>query len=344
MKKKIEYTVLIVGSGLVGQNLWRWLKWRHFPTSSVKIVGRTVKKLNIDGDTVQVEVASDDSFKDMDIVFFAGTEGEKGAAQQYRAVAKAHGCVVIDNGSDFRMSADVPLVIPEINPQALQGDPDFIANPNCSTAIILMAVAPLHRAFRLRRMVATTMQAVSGSGGGGIEDLSMQLSAYGQQVSLPRPLTYPYQIFDNIIPLIGGTNANGESSEEEKIRLETHKILGVEGINISATCVRVPVFNGHSAVVSLEFGRELSQGDAREVLSTAPGVKIIDAPESNQYPMPSLLGGRSTDVFVGRIRKDWGCNNGLTMFLCGDNVAKGAALNAVQIAEFLIGRVPPPVV
>ena len=234
------------------------------------------------------------------------------------------------------MDDRVPLVIPEINGEAMQGHSGFIANPNCSTIVALMAVAPLHRAFGLRRLVASTYQSVSGSGSAAVTELERQARAYAKGDAMTVE-AYPHQIAFNALPQIGSEKAEmpGYTSEEAKMLFETRKILGDDRIRVSATCVRVPVFVGHAESLNLEFERPVSPAAARDVLAQAAGVTVVDDISAGRYPMPLDAAGRD-DILVGRIRPDDSAENGLALFVAGDNLRKGAALNAVQIAEYLI--------
>jgi aspartate-semialdehyde dehydrogenase len=280
--------------------------------------------------------ASPEAFDGLDFAFFAGTEGAKGASQQYGWEAVARNVTVIDNGDDFRMDPRVPLVIPEVNPDALAGHQGFIANPNCSTIIGLMALAPLHKAAKIRRFVVSTYQSVSGTGRDAILELEQQVRAYAAGDAL-EVNTYPHQIAFNVLPHIGSLKPTmpGYTSEEAKMLFESRKILGDDGIRASATCVRVPVFYSHSEAINVEFERPVSPEEARQLLSAAPGVRVVDDVGEKQYPMPLSTEHRD-DVEVGRIRPDDSVENGLALFVCGDNIRKGAALNAIQIAEALI--------
>jgi aspartate-semialdehyde dehydrogenase len=250
--------------------------------------------------------------------------------------AVRRGAIVVDNGDDFRMDPRVPLVIPEVNPEALKQHQGFISNPNCSTIIALMAVAPLHRAFGVRRFVAVTYQSVSGTGRAAIEELEKQVQAYVAKEPLAVE-TYPHQIAFNVIPQIGGGKPQlpGFTSEEAKMLFETRKILGDEGIRVSATCVRVPVFYGHSEALHVELARPATVAEARQALARSPGVRVVDDLSKSEYPFPLQVAGRD-EVLVGRLRLDPSVENGLALFVAGDNIRKGAALNAVQIAEALI--------
>ncbi|HMP77552.1 MAG TPA: aspartate-semialdehyde dehydrogenase [Kiritimatiellia bacterium] len=330
-----NYNVCVVGIGAVGTEMVRLLKKRNFPMKSLTILARSERVETIDGEPVQVKVAAPEAFEGMDFAFFAGTEGAKGASQTLGWEAVKRGCVVIDNGDDFRMDPRVPLVIPEINADALKGHQGFIANPNCSTIIALMPLAPLHKAAKIKRIVASTYQAVSGTGAPAVKELEAQVKAWAAGQPLPREV-YPHQIAFNVLPSVGSfKDDSGESTEEIKMRKETHKILGDASIRVGNTCVRVPVVNGHSIAMNVEFEKPLSAEQARELLKHAPGVQVVDDPKQAQYPMPLQASG-SYDVLVGRIRKDQSCDNGLVLWCAGDNIWKGAAQNAIQIAEALI--------
>jgi aspartate-semialdehyde dehydrogenase len=330
-----QYNVCVVGIGAVGTEMVRLLEKRNFPMKSLTILARSERQEVIDGKTYQVKVAVPEAFEGMDFAFFAGTEGAKGASQTLGWEAVKRGCVVIDNGDDFRMDDRVPLVVPEINPGDLKKHHGLIANPNCSTIIALMPLAPLHKAAKIKRIVASTYQAVSGTGAPAVKELEAQAKAWASGQPLPREV-YPHQIAFNLIPSVGSfKDDSGETTEEVKMRKETHKILGDSSIRIGNTCVRVPVFNGHSIAINVEFEKPLSPEQARELLSKAPGVKVVDDPKSASYPMPIDASGKY-EVYVGRIRKDQSVENGLVLWCSGDNIWKGAAQNAIQIAEALI--------
>lgn len=329
--------VVVVGIGAVGTEMVRLLRKRQFPCASLTLLARSDRTEMIDGVPYPVRAAAPEAFEGMDFAFFAGTEGAKGASQTLGWEAVKRGCVVIDNGDDFRMDPRVPLVVPEINPDALDGHQGFIANPNCSTIIALMPLAPLHRAARIRRITASTYQAVSGTGSAAVKELEAQVRAWAAGAPLPREV-YPHPIAFNVLPSVGSfKDDSGESTEEIKMRKETHKILGDESIRIANTCVRVPVFNGHSIAINVEFERPLDPATARELLSKAPGVKVVDDPSKSVYPMPIAASGQD-EVLVGRIRRDRSVENGLVLWCSGDNIWKGAAQNAIQIAEALLAR------
>ena len=329
------YNVCVVGIGAVGTEMVRLLKKRRFPMKSLTILARSERVEVIDGEPIQVRVAAPEAFAGMDFAFFAGTEGAKGASMTLGGEAVKRGCVVIDNGDDFRMDPKVPLVIPEINPQALSGHQGLIANPNCSTIIALMPLAPLHKVARIKRIVASTYQAVSGTGAPAVRELEAQARAWVAGQVLPQEV-YPHPNLFNVLPCVGSfKDDSGESTEEIKMRKETHKILGDPSIRVGNTCVRVPVLNGHSIAINVEFDRPISPEEARELLRKSPGVQVVDDARNALYPMPIKASGQY-DVQVGRIRRDQSVENGLVLWCSGDNIWKGAAQNAIQIAECLI--------
>jgi len=332
-----KYKVGIIGIGTVGTELVKVIRERNFPTSELRILARSERDEEIAGETFHVRDASaKDAFKGLDFALFAGTEGAKGASKLYGWHAVECGAVVIDNGDDFRMDPRVPLVIPEINADALAGHNGLIANPNCSTIIALMAVAPLHRAVRIRRLVISTYQSVSGTGRDAVLELERQAREYveGKPFTVK---TYGHRIAFNVLPQVGSFKEEllGSTTEELKMLNETRKILGDGKIRVASTCVRVPVFYGHSEVINIEFEKPMSPDRAREILSKAPGVRVVDEPSKGLYPLPIDSAGKD-DVLAGRIRNDDSIENGLALFVAGDNIRKGAALNAVQIAEKLI--------
>ncbi len=330
-----KFKVCVVGVGAVGTEMIRLLKRHHFPAESITILARSERDEIIDGDTYHVLPASADAFEGMDFAFFAGTEGAKGASQTLGWEAVKRGCVVIDNGDDFRMDDRVPLVVPEVNPEALESHQGFIANPNCSTIIAMMALAPIHRAAGIDRFVACTYQAVSGTGASAVTELENQARAWAEGKTVASEV-YPHPIAFNVLPQIGGDKVEpGTTSEELKMKRETHKILGDPSIRVSTTCVRVPVFNGHSEALHLELRNPLSPDEARAALAEAPGVRVVDDLSKAKFPMPIEASGKE-EVLVGRIRQDTSVENGLALFVAGDNLWKGAALNAIQIAEKLI--------
>lgn len=330
-----QYNVCVVGIGAVGTEMVRLLRKRKFPMKSLTVLARSERVEVIDGEPVQVRVAAPEAFEGMDFALFAGTEGSKGASQTLGWEAVKRGCVVIDNGDDFRMDPRVPLVIPEINADALKSHQGLIANPNCSTIIALMPLAPLHKAAKIKRIVASTYQAVSGTGAPAVKELEDQVKAWADGKELQKSV-YPHQIAFNVLPSVGSfKDDSGESTEEIKMRKETHKILGDSAIRVGNTCARVPVINGHSIALNVEFEKPITPEQAREILSHSPGVRVVDDPKHAQYPMP-IDASAHDDVLVGRIRKDQSTENGLVLWCSGDNIWKGAAQNTIQIAEALI--------
>ncbi len=333
-----QYKVGLVGIGAVGTEMVKVLRQRKFPASEIRILATRERDEEVAGETFHVLEAKPEAFDGLDIVLFAGTEGSKGASKQYGWEAVKRGAVVIDNGDDYRMDERVPLVIPEINPEALDRHQGFIANPNCSTIITLMGIAPLHKQVPLRHMTAVTFQSVSGTGRTAIEELEQQARAYATGGAMAVN-AYPHQIAFNVLPQIGGAKKEmpGFTSEEAKMTFESRKILGSPELRIASTCVRVPVFYAHSIAIHAEFSAPMSPEQAREILARTEGVKVIDDLAAAQYPMPLFTGG-GDDVGVGRIRVDPSVENGLALWCCGDNIRKGAAQNAVQIAEAMIRR------
>lgn len=334
------YKVGIVGIGAVGTEMIRILRARKFPIENLTILARREREEVIDGETYPVKTASAEAFDGLDFAFFAGTEGAKGASQTLGWEAVKRGCIVIDNGDDFRMDPRVPLVVPEVNPEALDQHQGFAANPNCSTIIALMALGPIHQRAGIDRFVACTYQAVSGSGASAMAELDEQARAWAEGRECA-PTVYPKPIAFNVIAQIGGekdpVNDPGFTSEELKMRDETRKILGDDSIRATTTCVRVPVFNGHAEALHVELKQALSPEEARELLAASPGVEVVDDLSSAAFPAPRDCAGRE-EVLVGRIRKDSSVERGLALFVAGDNLWKGAALNAVQIAETMVAR------
>lgn len=332
-----KYKVGVVGIGAVGAEMIRVLRQRNFPAEEIRIMARSERDELIDGETCHVIPASPEAFKGLHFAFFAGTEGVKGASRQLGWQAVENGVIVIDNGDDYRMDSRVPLVIPEINSHALARHKGFIANPNCSTIIALMALGPLHRVARIRRFVASTYQAVSGTGRPAVIELERQVKDYVAGKELKHSV-YPHQIAFNLIPKIGSPKDElpGYTSEELKMLNETRKILEDKRIRACATCVRVPVMNGHCEAINIEFDRPMNVEEARAILSKSPGVVVYDNLQADEYPMPVKISGQD-NVYVGRIRLDESVKNGLALFVSGDNIRKGAATNAIQIAEHLIG-------
>ena len=291
------------------------------------------KSISYEGRSWVIEEATEASFKDLDIcIFSAGGSQSKAFAQ----AAVASGCIVVDNSSAFRNDPEVPLVVPEINPEAVEAHKGIIANPNCSTAIALMGLYPLHQAFGLKRFIASTYQAVSGSGAGGLIELEQQTRAWAKGETLQKEV-YPHQIAFNLIPHVDAFLEDGYTREEMKMLNEGRKILGLDGLEVTCTCVRVPVFRAHSISISAEFDRPVSVEEAREAIAGFEGAELVDDPEQGRYPMP-LEYSEVVPCGVGRIRRDRVFDNGLALWVTGDQIWKGAALNAVQIAELLHER------
>jgi aspartate-semialdehyde dehydrogenase len=335
MNRTSSFTVGIVGAtGAAGQELLQLLIDRKFPVSSLRLfasarsAGKTVL---VNGKPIQVEEARPGIFADMDVAFFAAG-GPTTRALAPDAV-KA-GCLVIDKSSAYRMDPAVPLVIPEINPEALRTHAGIIANPNCSTAVTLMALWPLHQRFGLKRYFASTYQSVSGSGTVGVKELEDQVQAYAKGDPLVKSV-YPYQIAFNLIPQVDSFGPNGYTGEETKMQQESRKIMGLPNLGVSATCVRVPVVRAHSVSLNAEFEKPVSVEAAREAIAAFSGAELVDDPANRRYPTP-LDFSRQVKCGVGRIRRDTALENGLALWVSGDNLWKGAALNALQNAELLV--------
>ena len=329
------YTVAILGAtGAVGQEMMSILAERNFPVgklvplASARSAG---KKLPFNGGEVTVQEVSAEAFQGVDIVLGAA---ENDIAKKWAPAIVEAGAVFVDNSSAFRLNPDVPLIVPEINPEDAKTNKGIISNPNCSTIITCTAVNALNSISPIKSMVASTYQAVSGAGVAGIAELENQMKALqeGKPVDVK---TFAYQIAYNLIPQIGGEQMDGYTSEEMKLHFEGRKIMHLPELNVSCTCVRVPVMRSHSISVQLHFDRPVSVEEAREVLAKAPGVKLVDDLANKQYPMPLDTSGQDI-VYVGRIRPDITDPNGLCLWCCGDQVRKGAATNAIQIAELLI--------
>jgi len=337
MNRKERYNVAVVGVGAVGIEMLRVLRQRKFPIDKLVVLARSERDITVDGNTYSVKAISENLFDGMDIALFAGTEGEKGAAVTFGKVAASKGVVAIDNGNDFRMDPDVPLVIPEVNPEDIKSHKNIIANPNCSTIQMVVALAPIHKLAKIRRIIVSTYQSVSGMGRAAIWELKKQVQDYASEREVTGFEAYPYQIAFNAIPHIGSFGELGYTTEEWKMVKETHKILHDDTIEITATTVRIPVFYAHSESIYIETEREVSIKEVITVLKDAQGISVVDDINANppQYPMPLLAEGKD-DTYVGRIRKDPFKKNGINLWVVSDNIRKGAALNAVQIAEELI--------
>jgi len=332
-----SYQIAVVGAtGAVGQTTLKILQERKFPVAGIKAfasprsAGRT---LPFGGDQVTVQALSPSAFEGIDIAFFsAGSEQSREWAPQ----AVRAGAVVIDKSSAFRMDPDVPLVVPEINGHAVLGHKGIIACPNCTTIVTAMPLKPLHDAGRLRRVVATSYQAVSGAGVNGIEDLRQETLAWarGEEV---KPSFFPHRIAFNVIPHIDKFGEDGYTGEEVKLINELRKVLDLPHLPVSPTTVRVPVFTAHSIAVNAETETKLSREQARDAFGAFPGLKVWDEPGENRYPMPVVVEGKD-ECYVGRIREDFSHPSALNFWVVGDQLRKGAALNGIQIAEELIAR------
>jgi aspartate-semialdehyde dehydrogenase len=335
MKKKPAYTVAVVGAtGAVGTEMMDVLEERTFPVgtllplASSRSAGGTV---TFRGEAIPVQVLTKDSFEGVDIALFsAGAD----ISREFAPIAARAGAVVIDNSAAWRMEPDVPLVVPEVNAHDIANHKGIIANPNCSTIQMVVALKPLHDRARIRRIVVTTFQSVSGTGKEAMDELmteTQDLLSFKEAT----PKVYPYQIAFNCLPQIDEFLPSGYTKEEMKMLNETRKIMGDRSIQVTATTVRVPVYVGHSEAVNIETDQKLSANEARAILSEAPGVLLYDDPAHKVYPMPLDVAGKD-EVYVGRVREDESIANGLNLWVVADNLRKGAALNAVQIAECLV--------
>ncbi|RCJ42261.1 aspartate-semialdehyde dehydrogenase [Nostoc minutum NIES-26] len=332
-----SYRVAILGAtGAVGTELLELLEQRNFPVSDLKLlasersVGRT---LQFKGENLPIDSVSDRAFENVDLVLAsAGSSTSK----TWAAVAVEKGAVVVDNSSAFRMNPEIPLVVPEVNPQAAANHKGIIANPNCTTILMAVAVWPLHQVRPVQRIVASTYQSASGAGAKAMAEVKTQASAILEGRS-PVAEVLPYPLAFNLFPHNSPLNDLGYCEEEMKMVNETQKIFGTQKIRITATCVRVPVLRAHSEAINLEFEEPFSSDEARVILSSSPGVKLVEDWGSNHFPMPIEATGRD-EVLVGRIRQDISHPHGLELWLCGDQIRKGAALNAVQIAELLADK------
>jgi len=327
-----KYNIAIVGAtGAVGQTMLKILEERDFPVKSILPLASSRSNghmVNFRGEKIKVQEAAPSLFDGIDIALFSAG---KSVSMELVPEAVKRGAIVVDNSNAFRMSPDVPLVVPEVNPEHIKYHKGIIANPNCSTIQMVVALKPIHDAARIKRVVVSTYQAVSGTGIDAIEELKQQLKMV-LNGETPKARIYPYPIAFNVLPHIDVFDDTGYSQEEWKMVNETKKIMSDDNIAITATTVRVPVMNCHSESVNIETEEKLTADMAREILFKAPGVKVVDEPKSKHYPLPGDATGRN-EVFVGRIREDFSIKNGLNLWIVADNLRKGAALNAVQIAE-----------
>ncbi len=332
-----SYRVAILGAtGAVGTELLELLESRDFPLANLKLLASARSAgttLEFRGEKLTVEAVDAQSFDGVDIVL-ASAGGSISKAWAKTAIAA--GAVMIDNSSAFRMDSKVPLIVPEVNPQDAASHQGLIANPNCTTILMSVAVYPLHQVQPIKRIVASTYQSASGAGARAMEEVKTQAQAI-LNGEMPKPEIFPYPLAFNLFPHNSPLNEQGYCEEEMKMVNETRKIFGVSDLRITATCVRVPVLRAHSESINLEFESLFDVAKAREILSKAPGVKLVDDWQANYFPMPIDASGKD-DVLVGRIRQDISNPNGLELWLCGDQIRKGAALNAVQITELLIEK------
>jgi len=335
LQRKGKYNVAIAGAtGAVGETFLKILSERHFPIDNLKLLASSRsagRKIIYEGKEYEIEEMTHDSFNDVDIALFsAGGDRSKEFAP---SAAKA-GAVVIDNSSAFRMDKDVPLVVPEVNPDDAFKHNGIIANPNCTTIIMVVALKPLHDFSKIKRVVVSSYQSASGAGAQGMYELEEQAKAWAKGEKL-KVENFQYQLLFNVIPHVDKFMDNGYTKEEMKMYNETKKIIGDSDVQVSATCVRVPVLTAHSESVFVETENKITAEKARELFAGAKGLQVLDNPSKNEYPMPLYAAGKD-DCYVGRIREDISCENALSFWVCGDQLRKGAALNAIQIAELLI--------
>ncbi len=329
--------VAVVGAtGAVGREMLKTLEQRNFPAREVIPLASSRSagsRISFKGRELTVQELGSESFKGVDLAVFSagGSTSEK-----FAPVAVKSGCVVVDNSNAWRMHDQVPLVVPEVNPEALDSHTGIIANPNCSTIQMVVVLKPLHDAGTIKRVIVSTYQAVSGSGQKAVEELESQVKALFSMQEVVSQV-YPHQIAFNCLPHIDVFLENDYTKEEMKMVNETRKIMGDDNIRVSATTVRVPVFFGHSESVNIETEKKITPQQARAILTQAPGVKVLDNPSEKIYPMPLFAAGQD-DTFVGRIREDETIDNGLNMWIVADNIRKGAALNTIQIAELLVEK------
>ena len=332
-----KYNVVILGAtGAVGFEFRKILLERKFPFEKIKFLGSSSvgRKIEFDGKEIVVEAVTDDCFDGYDIALFsAGGDISKKVAQK----AADAGCIVVDNSSAWRMDPEVPLVVPEVNPDDINNHKGIIANPNCSTIQMVVPLKPIHDAAKIKRIVVSTYQSVSGTGVKAIDELMDQTKEILNEKEVSTPSVYPHQIAFNALPHIDVFMENGYTKEEMKMVHETKKIMGDDSIKVTATTVRIPVLYAHSESVNIETEKNISVDEVKSLLSEMDGVTVVDDPENNGYPLAIDATGKD-DVFVGRIRKDETIENGINMWIVSDNIRKGAALNTIQIAEKLIEK------
>jgi aspartate-semialdehyde dehydrogenase len=336
LRKKKKYTLAVVGAtGAVGNEMIATLEQRDFPVEKLRLFASERSEgqtLTFDGSEVPVEKLGKNCFRGIDIALFSAGSERSG---EWAPVAVKSGCIVVDNSGQWRMDPGVPLVVPEVNPHDLEWHKGIIANPNCSTIQLVVVLKPIHDAARIKRVVVTTFQSVSGTGKKAMDELGDQTVALLNFREV-KANVYPHQIAFNCIPQIDEFLENGYTKEEMKMVNETRKIMGDDSIRLTATAVRVPVFRCHSESLNIETEKKITPDELRAVLSEAPGIVIFDAPEKNIYPLAIDVADRD-ETYVGRIREDESIENGINLWIVADNLRKGAALNAVQIAEKLIG-------
>lgn len=332
-----EIRIAILGAtGAVGTEMLQLLESRNFPIASLRLLASSRsagKTVQFKQESLLIEELTENSFKGIDLVL-ASAGGE--ISKTWLPIAVKAGAVAVDNSSAFRMSPDVPLVVPEINPEAIPLHQGIIANPNCTTIIMGVSVWPLHRVNPIKRLIVSTYQSASGAGAQAMAELTRQTEAI-LQGKTPPTNSFPYPLAFNLFPHNSPLNEQGYCQEEMKMVNETRKIFNEPEFKLSATCVRVPVLRAHSEAINLEFDSPLAVSEARAILAQAPGVKLVEDWQANYFPMPIDATGKD-EVLVGRIRKDISLENGLELWVCGDQIRKGAALNAVQIAELLVSR------
>lgn len=331
----MSYNLALVGTGAVGNTILEVLEERNFPIKSLKLLATkrsAGKTVNFQGEEIIIEETSEASFKGVDIALFAGGA----ASMEFAKAAVAMGAVVIDNGSAFRLEPDVPLVVPEVNPEDVEWHKGLIANPNCSTIQMVVALKPIYDKVGIKRVIVSTYQAVSGAGQEAMDELIVQTKQLLNQEPIT-PENFQHQIAFNLIPHIDRFMENNYTREEMKMVYETRKMLHDEDIRITATAVRVPVLRSHSEAITIETKQPITVEQAKECFSNAPGVIVVDNITLNSYPMPIDCSYKN-EVFVGRIRKDLAFDNGLSFWVVADQLRKGAATNAIQIAELLVSK------
>ncbi|MEM9444721.1 MAG: aspartate-semialdehyde dehydrogenase [Verrucomicrobiota bacterium] len=337
MSDKCFRVAVIGATGAVGQEILRVLERRNFPVEKIKLLASersAGKELDFQGRAHKVEAVSGESFRDIDYAFFSAGATR---SREFVPAAVSAGAVVIDNSSAYRMDPSIPLVIPEVNPEDLEKHKGIIANPNCCAAILGVAIAPIHRAAKVKSMIVSTYQSASGAGAQAMQELEEQCRDFAKGESLKKE-AFPHQIAFNVFSHNSTIEENGYNGEENKIVAEVQKIFHAPDMPISATCIRVPVLRAHSESINLTLENPLSPEEAAKLLEDAPGVEVIDDAAANHFPMPLEATGK-LDVLVGRVRKDPTTTNGLALFVSGDQLLKGAAWNAVQIAETLCSPV-----